>query len=108
MVDASRPTMPAFDATSWGSDPTNDENRPNPYTNTNTYGTMKRKKRKATAAARTGPPAAASRWAETKAMSTVRYRGRAASSSSNHSSPLARAAPTLAFNRWTRDGASTG
>jgi hypothetical protein len=71
IVVAKRPTMPAFEAMSRGSVPVAEEKRPKPYTKTNTYGTMNRKMRKATAAASTGPPAAVSRSTEMNATSMV-------------------------------------
>ena len=103
MVDASRPVMPAFAAVSCGSVPVADDARPKPYTTTKTYGTRNRKIRKAMAAARTGPPAAASRWTETNATSIERCLGRAASSWSTSSSPLARAVATVSFSLARRD-----
>ena len=98
MVDASSPVMPAFAAVSCGSVPVADDARPKPYTTTKTYGTRNRKIRKAMAAARTGPPAAVSRWTETNATSIERCWGRAASSWSTSSSPLARAVATVSFS----------
>jgi hypothetical protein len=53
---AARPTMPDRRARSAGSSPAAFEPRPNPKMITNTYGTMKRKNRNATAPASMGPP----------------------------------------------------